>query len=63
MYPAMLGSGTLDKLLAGGLKYMFVSNSDNLGATMDLKILTHFVNSGAPFMTVLFFPIDSGSCV
>merc|ERR1711976_875628 len=29
---------------------MGVSNSDNLGATMDLKILTHFVNSGAPFM-------------
>merc|ERR1711948_234745 len=28
----------------------FVSNSDNLGATMDLKILTHFVQSGAPFM-------------
>jgi len=50
LYPAMLGSGTLDKLLAAGMKYMFVSNSDNLGATMDLKILTHFVNSGAPFM-------------
>merc|ERR1719183_2801282 len=50
LYPAMLGSGTLDKLLASGLKYMFVSNSDNLGATMDLKILTHFVQSGAPFM-------------
>merc|ERR1719498_142127 len=29
---------------------MFVSNSDNLGATMDTKILTHFVESGAPFM-------------
>merc|ERR1712130_727811 len=28
----------------------FVSNSDNLGATMDLKILTHFVKTGAPFM-------------
>jgi len=27
-----------------------VSNSDNLGATMDLKILTHFVSTGAPFM-------------
>merc|ERR1711881_547251 len=39
-----------DKLLEKGLKYMFVSNSDNLGATMDLKILTHFVSSGAPFM-------------
>merc|ERR1711904_368038 len=50
LYPAMLGSGTLDKLLGMGLKYMFVSNSDNLGATMDLKVLTHFVQSGAPFM-------------
>lgn len=36
--------------LAAGYRYMFVSNSDNLGATMDLKILTHFVQSGAPFM-------------
>merc|ERR1712048_64614 len=50
LYPAMLGSGTLDKLLAKGIKYMFVSNSDNLGATMDLKLLTYFADSGAPFM-------------
>ncbi|CAE8589400.1 unnamed protein product [Polarella glacialis] len=50
LYPAMLGSGTLDKLLAKGFKYMFVSNSDNLGATMDLKILTYFATSKAPFM-------------
>merc|ERR1719159_1156363 len=50
LYPAMLGSGTLDKLLGAGLKYMFVSNSDNLGATMDLKLLTYFADSGAPFM-------------
>merc|ERR1719210_822848 len=50
LYPAMLGSGTLDKLLGKGFKYMFVSNSDNLGATMDLKILAHFVKTGAPFM-------------
>ncbi|CAE7526284.1 UGP1 [Symbiodinium natans] len=50
LYPAMLGSGTLEKLLKKGFRYMFVSNSDNLGATMDLKILTHFVQSGAPFM-------------
>merc|ERR1719321_1135344 len=46
----MLGSGTLDKLLGKGFKYMFVSNSDNLGATMDLKLLTYFAKSGAPFM-------------
>jgi UDP-N-acetylglucosamine pyrophosphorylase len=50
LYPAMLGSGTLDKLLGAGLKYMFVSNSDNLGATMNLKLLTYFADSGAPFM-------------
>merc|ERR1719158_2399685 len=50
LYPAMLGSGTLDKLLAKGFKYMFVSNSDNLGAVMDLKILTYFAGTGAPFM-------------
>ena len=49
LYPAMLGSGTLDKLLAQGFKYMFVSNSDNLGATMDLKLLTWFAQSGSPF--------------
>jgi len=49
LYPAMVGSGTLDKLLAKGFKYMFVSNSDNLGATMDLKLLTWFAGSDAPF--------------
>ena len=49
LYPALVGSGTLDKLLAKGFKYMFVSNSDNLGATMDLKLLTWFAQSGAPF--------------
>ena len=40
----------MDALLAAGYKYMFVSNSDNLGATLDLKILTHFASTGAPFM-------------
>lgn len=50
LYPAMLGSGTLDKLLSKGFKYMFVSNSDNLGATMDLKLLTYFASTKAPFM-------------
>merc|ERR1719394_2020991 len=50
LYPAMLGSGTLDKLLGKGFKYMFVSNSDNLGATMDVKLLTYFASTKAPFM-------------
>merc|ERR1740138_1852083 len=49
LYPAMVGSGTLDALLEKGFKYMFVSNSDNLGATMDLKLLTWFAGTGKPF--------------
>jgi len=49
LYPALVGSGTLDMLIAKGYKYMFVSNSDNLGATMDVKLLTWFARSGAPF--------------
>ena len=49
LYPAMLGTGSLDALLAKGFKYMFVSNSDNLGATMDVKLLTWFAESGKPF--------------
>jgi len=50
LYAAMVGSGRLDSLLADGYKYMFVSNSDNLGATLDIAILTHFATSGTSFM-------------
>lgn len=50
LYAALVGSGRLDALLADGVKYMFVSNSDNLGATLDLKILAHFATSDASFM-------------
>jgi len=50
LYAALVGSGRLDALLKDGYKYMFVSNSDNLGATLDLKILTHFATTDAPFM-------------
>lgn len=50
LYAALVGSGRLESLLKQGYKYMFVSNSDNLGATLDLSILTHFATSKAPFM-------------
>lgn len=50
LYPAMLGSGWLDRLLAEGVKYAFVSNSDNLGAILDPVILRHFAASGSPFL-------------
>jgi UDP-N-acetylglucosamine pyrophosphorylase len=50
IYPSLLGSGLLDQLLAGGKRYMFVSNSDNLGATLDMRLLAFFAKSGAPFL-------------
>jgi UTP--glucose-1-phosphate uridylyltransferase len=50
LFPALVGSGWLDRLLADGVKYAFVSNSDNLGAILDPGILNHFAHSGAPFL-------------
>lgn len=50
IYPALVGSGVLDKLRGAGIKYVFVSNSDNLGATLDLKLLQHFASTEAPFI-------------
>ncbi len=50
LYACLIGSGVLDQLLADGYEYMFVSNSDNLGATMDVAILNHFAASESPFM-------------
>ena len=32
------------------MRFLFVSNSDNLGATLDLGLLAHFAASGAPFL-------------
>jgi UDP-N-acetylglucosamine pyrophosphorylase len=50
LYPALVGSGWLDRLLDEGVRYAFVSNSDNLGAILDPVILRHFAGSGAPFL-------------
>ncbi|WP_436715461.1 UTP--glucose-1-phosphate uridylyltransferase [Roseiconus lacunae] len=50
IYAALVTSGTLQTLLKQGRRYLFVSNADNLGATLDLRILGHFIRSGASFM-------------
>lgn len=39
IFDALNNSGLLDKLIEAGKEYMFVSNVDNLGADVDLKIL------------------------
>ncbi len=50
IYTALRTSGMLDTLRARGFRYAFVSNADNLGATLDLSLLGWFAHSGAPFV-------------
>ena len=50
IYAALLGSGWLEKLCQQGVRYAFISNSDNLGATLDPAILAWFAASDAPFL-------------
>jgi len=49
IYPALTASGTLDALLGAGLRYAFVSNSDNLGALADVRIATWLGAERVPF--------------
>jgi UDP-N-acetylglucosamine pyrophosphorylase len=50
LFPALVGSGWLDRLLAAGVRYAFVSNSDNLGAVLDSSLLRYFARSESPFL-------------
>lgn len=50
IFPAIFNSGVLDTLLAEGREYIFISNVDNLGATVDLNLLHHMVTSGSEFI-------------
>nr|GEU31632.1 UTP--glucose-1-phosphate uridylyltransferase [Tanacetum cinerariifolium] len=45
VFPSLMNSGKLEALLSQGKEYVFVANSDNLGAIVDLKILNHLVQN------------------
>jgi UTP--glucose-1-phosphate uridylyltransferase len=49
LYTALLTSGMLDALLEHGYRYAFVSNSDNLGAVLDPRILAWIAREEIPF--------------
>jgi UTP--glucose-1-phosphate uridylyltransferase len=49
IYTALAASGTLDALLGAGLRYAFVSNSDNLGALADVRIAAWLAAGQVPF--------------
>ncbi len=50
IYTALVTTGTLEALLDAGIKYVFVSNSDNLGAVYDPLLLGYFAKHNLPFM-------------
>lgn len=50
LFESLANSGTLAKLLAEGKEYLFISNVDNLGATVDTTILHHLAETNAEFI-------------
>jgi UDP-N-acetylglucosamine pyrophosphorylase len=50
LYSSFMASGLLDDYLNSGIRYLFVSNADNLGASLDPRILRHFADQALPFM-------------
>src|SRR5918999_1641441 len=53
VFTSLAGTGLLDQLLERGYRYMFISNSDNLGAVLDTRILDWFAGEGLPFLSEL----------
>jgi UTP--glucose-1-phosphate uridylyltransferase len=50
LYASLIGTGMLDTLLEHGYDYLFVSNSDNLGAVLDARVLALAASEQLPFV-------------
>lgn len=50
LFAALWESDLLTTLQAQGIEYLFISNSDNLGARPSRTLAGHFAQSGSPFM-------------
>lgn len=48
MYQALYNSGLLEKFIKEGKEYIFSSNIDNLGATVDMCIFSRMVDKEKP---------------
>jgi len=49
-YQSFFNSGLLDEFVKAGKKYCFISNIDNLGATVDLNILNMVISNNREFV-------------
>lgn len=50
LYIALFTSGIIDRLIKEGYQYLFISNIDNLGASLDLCILGYMVKNSFTFL-------------
>ena len=50
VYRCLLESGISDQLLEQNIDVLFISNSDNLGATLDISILNYFIEKSLDFL-------------
>ncbi len=50
VYTALYTSGALQRFIDEGIYYAFISNSDNLGGTIDESLLGYFAKENLPFM-------------
>ncbi len=48
---SLLASGTLERMLDAGYEYAFISNTDNLGAVADPRVLGWLVEEGLDFVS------------
>ena len=51
VFTSLATSGTLSTLIERGYEYLFLSNSDNLGAVLDPRILSWFASEELPFLS------------
>jgi UTP--glucose-1-phosphate uridylyltransferase len=51
VFTSLVTSGMLDTLLERGYEYLFLSNSDNLGAALEPRILDWFARERLPFLS------------
>jgi UTP--glucose-1-phosphate uridylyltransferase len=61
LYPALVTSGLLQKLLSKNISYLFISNCDNLGALLDMTILGYMARHQLDFLMEVAYrtPMDS----
>lgn len=49
IYTSLTASGTTERLLDAGVRWCFVSNADNLGSRVDVRIASWIASEGIPF--------------